>query len=432
MAEDISIQALALQKRNAETALMPPPPRPKRLKRPPKVLPEETYTAAIQTIIERDFYPQLPEMRKQSRYLDAVEEGNPVRIATAARRLAEGTPAMGSEVDALEDETEEERRERILREDVKGMKLEMFQAKYTSEDNESFNALLDEENEKRRQKNAWVFNRNKKLTKQEFAIEQKKVLLLEDGGEARVVGERNGDQEGWSKEIQTWKWTPQNVLMNPNPGLEDQEDPSQGQKLIQHDNTRILEAPESTGRTPAPSPSASTVDAALSQRSDTPKVNGYGFVSTPKPSTLGVPKMTWGTLSSDPITIEPTKPSPFRLAEISEREKLALKLAEKAQKDMTARQRAYTPRLRQSTTTLGHTSTGKEIPRFASSPDVRKTILTPAAQRLWEQTTQGRRTGSLLVDGKQRETAAQISGIGRTPLMRTPMLRDKATPLIKK
>src|SRR5579859_1311543 len=190
MAAEIPLHTMALQKRSAETQLMPPPPPPKRLKRPPKQLSEEDYASALTTIIERDFYPQLPEMRNQSRYLDAVAEGNPVRIATAARRLLEGTPAHGAEVG--EEETEEERKERLLKEDVRGMKLDSFMAKYTSEDNESFNALLDEENEKRREKYAWKYHRNKMLSKQEFLIEQKRILLLEENGTttAVVTGEK--------------------------------------------------------------------------------------------------------------------------------------------------------------------------------------------------------------------------------------------------
>src|SRR5271154_7343383 len=125
-------------------------------------------------------------MRKQTRYLDAVEEGNPIRIATAARRLERGTPAHGINpadfaMEEDEEEDEEDRKERILREDVKGMRLDMFQAKYTSEDNESFNSLLDEQNAKQREKYAWIYRGNKMLSKQEYAIEQRKVLLLEQG-----------------------------------------------------------------------------------------------------------------------------------------------------------------------------------------------------------------------------------------------------------
>jgi protein DGCR14 len=435
MAEDISIQSMALQKRNAETALMPPPPPPKRLKRPPKILSEDDYTSAITTIIERDFYPNLSEMRKQTRYLDAVEEGNPIHIATAARRLT--TPYTG---EVPEEEDEEDKKERILREDVLGMRLDSFQAKYTSEDNESFNSLLDEQNAKQREKFAWKFHGNKKLTKQEFAIEQKKVLLLEEGLDGKVVvpGERTDEEGKWSKETQLWPWNPMNVLMNPHPGLEDQlPDPSQEQKLIRHDNTRVPQPPTTTGKTPLPSPSISTIEDAISGRirSDTPKVNGYSFVSTPKPTDLGAPKMTWGEITSTPISLNNEKPSPFRIAEPSEREKLARKLAEKAQKDITNRQRAYTPRLRTNTTTLGG---GKAVPKFMSSPDVRKTLLTPAGQRLLENSTQGRRSSSRLamniVKGKERESAAQVSAgiIGRTPLMRTPLLKDGATPLRKK
>ena len=398
-------------------------------------------------------------MRKQTRYLDAVEEGNPIRIATAARRLERGTPAHGGgnpddfAPDARDDEEEDEedRKERILRQDVKGMRLDMFQAKYTSEDNESFNALLDEQNAKQREKYAWKFNGNKKPTKQQFAIEQKKVLLLADGiapEDIRVTGEKTDDPDVWSKEIETWKWTPQNVLMNPHPGLEDQVDPSQGQKLIRHENTRIPTPPRPTGKTPAPSPSMSTVADAIagypSSRADTPKVNGYSFVSTPKPTDLGAPKMTWGSLVSIPST--DNKPSPFRIPEVPAREKLARKLAEKAQKDITARQRAYTPSLRRTTATLasggggggGKTplvgvAGGKEVPKFASSPDVRKSMLTPAGQRLLEQSAQGRRSSSRLAT--QRETAAGVvsgAAMGRTPLMRTPLVRDGRTPLIKK
>ena len=280
-----------------------------------------------------------------------------------------------------------------------------------------------------------MYNNNKKLSKQQFAIEQKKVLLLAEGREnVRVPGERpdDGEDDEWSKEIKLWKWQPMNVLMNPHPGIEDQQpDPAQYQKVLRHENTRVPELPVTTGKTPAPSPSISTIEDAISghiARSDTPKVNGYSFVSTPKPSDLGPPMMN---TISPPIV--PT-PSPFRIAEVSEREKLAHKLAEKAQKDITARQRAYTPRLRQTTATL-RTSTLRSaaIPKFASSPDVRRTLLTPAGKRLLESSTQGRRTQSgngTTIAGK-RESAAQVN-TGRTPLMRTPRLKDGATPLHKK
>ena len=68
------------------------------------------------------------------------------------------------------------------------------------------------------------------------------------------------------------------------------------------------------------------------------------------------------------------------------------------------------------------------MPKFASSPDVRKSMLTPAGQRLLEHSAQGRRSSSRIAG--QREVKVGVQG--RTPLMRTPLIRDERTPLIKK
>jgi protein DGCR14 len=416
MASPPSIQALALVKRTTESSLIPAPPPAKRQKRPPKQLAEEDYTEALQQIIERDFYPSLADMRKQTAYFDALKEGNPVHIAEAERALltTDEAPPKG------EDEGEAENKAREMREDVRGLKLDAFQAKYTSEDNESFNALLDSENAANREKYAWQYAQNRKLTKQQLQLEHRKILLLAAGKKPHAAGEQNPEDEDerWSKGLEMWKWTPNNVLMNPHPGLEDQPDPTAGKKQIRHLNTRVPSPPpRQPGPTPLPSPSPSTVEAALSGRANTPKVNGYNFVSTPRPTDLGAPQMTWGTLSSVP-------PSPFRVPDVPARDKLGRKLAEKAEKSMTARQRSFTPLKSR----LGGTVA---TPKFASSPDVRRLGLTPAGQRLWEGSLQGRR----VLRGDAGRESPQVSGgsvVGRTPLMRTPRLAEGGTPLGKK
>lgn len=410
MASPPSIQALALVKRTTESSLIPAPPPAKRQKRPAKQLAEEDYTEALQHIIERDFYPSLADMRKQTAYFDALKEGNPVRIAEAERALltTDEDPARG------EADEEEEKKAGEMKQDVRGLNLDAFQAKYTSEDNESFNALLDSENAANREKYAWQYAQNRKLTKQQLQLEHRKILLLAAGKTPRVAGEADPEDEDerWSRGLEMWKWTPNNVLMNPHPGLEDQVDPSAGLKQIRHSNTRVPSPPPPTGRTPLPSPSPSTVEAVLSGRANTPKVNGYNFVSTPRPTDLGAPQMTWGTLSSVP-------PSPFRIPDIPARDKLGRKLAEKAEKSMTARQRSFTP-LKSRVGTVS-------VPKFASSPDVRKLGLSPAGKRLWEGSLQGQR----VLRGEGMESAARVSTssvVGRTPLMRTPRLAEGGTP----
>jgi len=429
MADSPSIQALAVVKRKAaSSALTIPPPPTKRQKRPPKQLTEEEYTEALQTIIERDFYPSLADMRKQTAYFDALAEGNPVRIAEAERNLnSNREDEQQREEQGAEDEGQEGQRAREMKDDVKVMSLDTFQAKYTSEDNESFNSLIDAENAANQERYAWKYNNNRKPSKQQLQIEQKKILLIQQGKDPAVAGERPDDEgeERWGHGLDMWKWAPNNVLMNPHPGMEDQVDLSAGLKVIRHENTRIPNPPQKpTGQTPAPSPSISTIeDAIAGRRNDTPKVNGYSFVSTPKPTELGAPQMTWGTLSS-------VAPSPFRVPEIPARAKIARKLTEKAEKDMTARQRSFTPVARSSTWRKGRL--GTEVPKFASSPDVRRLGLTPAGQRLWEGSLQGKR--GVLGAGEGRESAAQVSSsvVGRTPLMRTPKLKEGATPMVKK
>jgi hypothetical protein len=51
---------------------------------PPKaVLPEEDYTAHINAIIERDFFPDIPKLRSQMEWEQAVASGDPQRIRQA-------------------------------------------------------------------------------------------------------------------------------------------------------------------------------------------------------------------------------------------------------------------------------------------------------------------------------------------------------------
>lgn len=52
-----------------------------------KALDEDTYTSSIQTIIERDFFPELPYLRAKQDFEDAVASRDPVRIREAEKHL---------------------------------------------------------------------------------------------------------------------------------------------------------------------------------------------------------------------------------------------------------------------------------------------------------------------------------------------------------
>ena len=87
-----------------------------------------------------------------------------------------------------------EKRRRAIRTDLS---LTAFQAKYTSEDNESFNTLLDKQTEKKAAKYSWLTDGNKILSKRQIAYRARQDRLLEEGNlQARRQEVDSGTDEG--------------------------------------------------------------------------------------------------------------------------------------------------------------------------------------------------------------------------------------------
>src|SRR6187399_1966547 len=80
-------QSSAVIRKRTDNELMPPPPLAKRIKRPKKVLDEDTYADALSQIIARDFFPGLLESETQQEYLDALESKDTEWISSVTRRL---------------------------------------------------------------------------------------------------------------------------------------------------------------------------------------------------------------------------------------------------------------------------------------------------------------------------------------------------------
>ncbi|CAN5951471.1 unnamed protein product, partial [Sphagnum jensenii] len=53
------------------------PPLPKKRKRSQVAIDEDTYVAAIEKIIERDFFPDIPKLQNRLEWLEAVRSGDP-------------------------------------------------------------------------------------------------------------------------------------------------------------------------------------------------------------------------------------------------------------------------------------------------------------------------------------------------------------------
>ena len=413
----------ALAKRSLDTSLMAPPPPPKRIKRPAKVLDEDDYTNALSHIIARDFFPGLLETESKQDYLNALDSQDHEWIAAAGRKLTEVmtpgpdgrrlrgkrgtsmTPVSGlygrggetpkawqgetpmSIVSAAESTIGAQSEQPEV---DTNMSLSTFQQKYTSEDNESFYKLLDKQNLKRAEKHAWMWAGNKIPAARQIAHRKRERLLAankaseeaENGRELATIEPRDTRKAM----PDSWPSRPDNPFMFAPGSIEDttqtvaqknEETSRAPPRAVVYDNTRI--APPVTTESSAdipPSPSLSAVRDAIAGRprptayegsfngASTPRVNGYAFVdSEPEPSQ--------SFESSSPLLLGngDSTPNPFKLHESSKREALHHRMVDKVAKGKRAAVGKREGELK------------TPVPRFASSPRI-KGGMTPAAQRL--------------------------------------------------
>ena len=435
----------ALVRKGADTDLMPPPPPTKRIKRPKKVIDEDTYTDALSRIIARDFFPGLLESETQQEYLDALDSKDSAWISSASKRLQQvmtprsrrpgsvtpaATPRPASETprgyvgDTPASTVSAASTAAPDRIGVNtNMSLAMFQAEYTSEDNESFYKLLDKQNWKRAEKYAWLWRGNKlpsqmqlKQKEVEAKLSEGRGGLADDGFKKDRLAIRDKDDRPAAPDH--WKAKPNNELMFAPDGVDGiyesvaeraQAESRAEQKAIVYQNTRApvpTAAQESTlEESVPPSPSLSAVRDAISGRrrsayqesstggGETPRVRGYAFVDDEEPET---------TASSTPVIDlgqGDATPNPFQLREQRKREALHHRMVERISQS------------KRSSAKLGLTGKVSKtpVPKFPSSPRV-SGDLTPAAQRLWGKIDSAGRTASESPFSRPKATPARGKG----------------------
>ena len=434
---------MALAVRSSDSALMPPPPAPTRIKRPAKVLDEDDYTDALSQIIARDFFPGLLETESQQEYLEALESKDPAWISSAGQKLRTvmtpgpdgrrlrgkrgtslATPVTISGQDTPQDfhgDTPLSEASSLLRAGPSekrpvdtNMSLGAFQEKYTSEDNESFYKLLDKQNMKRADKYAWMWAGNKIPAPRQIAHRNRQRLMAvqalaedtENGKQLANIAPRDTRQAM----PDTWTADPRNAFMFAPDSIEDskqtvaqknEENSLAPPRAVAYDNTRMQPSSSMNGSDRPSSPTLSAVKDAIAGHprpttseasgSTTPRVNGYGFVDSedPEPAQLV-------SLSNSQLLLENSEATsnPFTLKESSRREALHHRMVDKISKG----KRANKPSKREGEIMLQAT------PKFLSSPrPEKKGALTPAAERL-------------------------LGKVGGTRGGKTPTLWDKKTP----
>ena len=140
--------------------MLPPAPKPKQALKNKQVMEEDDFVAALERIIGRDFFPDLPKLREQLDWLDGVSP----KDAALARRIImseqRGWGALGAGAGSSASEQAADDGHDAPELDSaqdSGLSLSAFVAAHTSEDNESFQQLLHKMQEAHRSSYWWVY-----------------------------------------------------------------------------------------------------------------------------------------------------------------------------------------------------------------------------------------------------------------------------------
>ncbi|XP_077287666.1 ess-2 splicing factor homolog isoform X2 [Arctopsyche grandis] len=396
----------------------------KRKSAKPKVLDEDTYIEEMAKIIQRDFFPDLEKLKAQNDFLDATERkdhqklrelyikysgdqrppteryASPATFETPRSDIP-GTPRhllLDKPLRTCESKTNQNK----TNDNGSSSKysLDSYLATHTSEDNSSFQELMEEMGRRSRAKFA-------DQLQQEHDSQLKRLEMC-------IVPsiEEQANQIEKPIDLDTWSYKAKNYIMYV-PDGQNSTDPVLQKQEVVHSNTRmdidpfdyqhnkeiisqIAKSQEKilSGRIGVDGSTlldSKSKDGGLNKGSTessdlTSTLLPHSFVRTPSPCPGAPgesPLMTWGQIEGTPFRLDggdtplPGKGSgtSFKMANTSKREQLALALAEKAgQRHRDLKQKAINAAKRSMLSPSPRISTGSTIDRLSS--------MSPAAQRL--------------------------------------------------
>ncbi|OUC48700.1 hypothetical protein D917_06018 [Trichinella nativa] len=324
-----------IPKPSGELKLNSDPGPSKRVKR--VVLEEDEYLKKLDEIIQRDFFPDINDLKLKNQYMDALAEHDVVKIKELQKKMfsqrnkttdTEISLRAPIKVDPWELECEK----------TNDMNLDKFLANFTSEDNESFEEIMENHDHKLRQKHAWMY-----LAEKEHALNLQKSMAIKAADEQLFLEapSRLG-VDNWSyKAINSVMFVPEDAQWtNEEKIIRDK----MKEREIVYKNTRLNENPWSSSN------SKETSYAADAQLTHQGKVNAQGeemdfkdprqrfsLVVTPSPipGLRDSPLMTWGEIEGTPfcldrgeVPLSPFKGPSFKIRDTSLREKLAKSMAD--------------------------------------------------------------------------------------------------------
>ncbi|KAJ8393929.1 hypothetical protein AAFF_G00054620 [Aldrovandia affinis] len=326
-----------------------------------KILDEENYIESLEKIIQRDFFPDVTKLQAQKDYLEAEDNGDLGRmreiaikygssltkstprntdpyVSPATFETPEGRPGTPASIlGKLRARTGEEGKGEEQEEKPLPC-LDQFLAKTTSEDNASFEQIMELAADKEKLRHAWLYD-----AETEYNQRHQEMLALPSSEQQAVEAGKAG--------VETWEYKAKNALMYYPEGVKDEEAIFKKPRDVVHKNTRFLGDPFSKALNKTQLQQAAALNAQFKQGKvgpdgkeltahDSPKVNGYGFEGAPSPAPgeADSPLMTWGEIESTPFRLdgadspytERSHGPSFKIPEPGRRERLGLKMASEA------------------------------------------------------------------------------------------------------
>lgn len=364
-----------------------------------EIISEEEYIENLSKIIQRDYFPDLEKLKIQNEYLDALASNDYIKIRQIFKRYQIKTPLPGRipspatfdtplVTGQCDEPQSSQRSRRSTASSTSSNKsvtarhtVDSYLDTYTSEDNQSFQEIIEAADKKLRQKYAVLFNAEESSKEQ-----MEKSLALPSISDQFQLEP--------SKNVETWTYKNQNALMYNPDGWQltkaEQIEMAKLRQEISRRNTRLSKNPFADQKSAigdaikAQAKFAGNkvgVDGKEISNDDMPQVGGFSFVATPSPmpGVAESPLMTWGEIEGTPFRLDggdtPLHPSigpSFRITETSKRENIALQLAGAAAEKQRAKKAKAIEAAKRNIAAS---------PRVRSSFD-RLASMSPAARRL--------------------------------------------------